>query len=455
MNNKIYKGIIIFLLGFILAFFLADNIKNSDIYKKYFKKELKKEKLNFDFLNEVEEKIEEKFVDTREDKTKEITADDKIFGAAEGLTASYGDPHTMFFPPEDGKMFSDDISGEFSGVGMEITNRNGFLTVVSPLPDSPAKKAGIKPKDIISKIDNIDSLSMSSNTAVKLIRGKVGEEVVLEVLRKGEPEPLKIKIKRALIKIPVVKTFVKDNVFVIKLFSFTENSPKLFFSKIIKDFKKSKTDKMIIDLRGNSGGLLSAAVFISGLFLEEGKIIVTEDYEGKKDNKIWKSGDIHLSPDKTTNIFRNLKLGILVDAGSASASEILAGSLSDNGKAILFGENTFGKGTVQELINFDNGSSLKVTVAKFILPDGEWISYKGIRPDVEIKNEIEELKKIKESGSYSDYIDTQLKETIKYISEIKNQKDFEKKIQDFKKERKEKNKLLREEERAKKILESK
>ncbi len=442
--KKILWVIIIFSLGFYTSFYYGDKIfKKNDNSKK---------ELDYSFLNEVKEKIDEKFVDTREDQSKKITDSDKIFGAAQGLVASYGDIHTMFFPPEDGKMFSDDIDGEFSGVGMEITNVGGYLTVVAPLPDSPAKKSGIKSKDIISKIDGKDSMNMSSHTAVKLIRGKEGEDVILEILRKGEKKPLEIKIKRGKIKIPVVKTFVKDGVFVIKLFSFTENSPKLFFSKIIKEFKKSKTNKMIIDLRGNSGGLLSAGVFISGLFLEKGKTIVTEDYNGKRENKTWKSGDVHVNPDKTTNIFNNLILGVLVDSGSASASEILTGSLLDNARAIVFGENTFGKGTVQELIDFNNGSSLKVTIAKFILPDGEWISYKGISPDVKIKLKESDFKKNREEGSYSNYIDNQMSDTLKYMSKIKSKKDFNLKIKNFHKKRLEIKNKNSKDEKAKLLL---
>jgi len=279
--------------------------------------------------------------------------------------------HTSFFPPEENKEFRDDLSGEFSGIGVEIANRKGLLTVIAPLVDSPAYKVGLRPKDVIVEIDGKNSLGMSSGEAVKLIRGKEGEAVKLKIARAGELKPFDVNIVRGKIKIPIIKTFVKDGVFIIKLYTFSENSSKLFYSKIIKEFKNSKTDKMIIDLRGNTGGFLTAGIFISGLFLEEGKEIVREDYDGKKKDDVFVSGDMHLNPAKTTNIFRNLKLGILVDNGSASASEILAGALVDHKKAILFGENTFGKGTVQEMIDFDNGSSLKLTIAKFILPHGE------------------------------------------------------------------------------------
>lgn len=437
------KKIILIILAFIFGFFI------SGIWDKY---QVKNIDLDYSFLDKVILTVDEKFVDTRKDKSDEITDNDKIYGAASGIVAAYGDQHTMFFPPEDSEMFEDDISGEFSGVGMEITNRMGYLTVIAPLPDSPAYNSGIRAKDIISEIDGKSALNMSSGTAVKLIRGKAGTDVNLKVLRKGESDEIEIKITRGLIKIPVVKTFVKDDVFVIKLFTFSENSPELFLDKIIKEFKESKKDKLIIDLRGNTGGYLTAGSFISGLFLEENDLIVTEDYQGRKDNNEWRAGDGYINPSKITNIFKGLKLGILINGGSASASEILAGSLLDHKKAILFGENSFGKGTVQELIKFDNDSSLKVTVAKFILPNGDWISYKGISPDVEIKMEEGEIEKVRENGSYSEYIDNQLQETINYMSKIKSQKDFINKIEDFAKSREDGAKEISKIEKAKEVL---
>ena len=430
MRNRILWIILGFVFGYMLANYHSSNIslKNSN------------QNINFSFLNEVEKKMEEKFIDTREDKSEKITSEKKVYGAAAGLVASYGDMHTMFISPEENKEFHDDLSGEFVGIGVEISNKNGLLTVIAPLVGSPAYKAGLKAKDVIVEIDAKNAIGMSGSRAVKLIRGKKGTKVKLKIARAGELKPFEVEIKRDKIKIPIIKTFIKDGIFVVKFYSFTENSAEEFYKKIITDFKNSKTDKMIIDLRGNSGGFLSAALFISGLFLNADDVVVREDFgdEDKKD-KLLKAGDMHYS-DKTTNIFKNLKLGILIDAGSASASEILAGALSDYHKAILFGENSFGKGTVQEVIDFDNGSSLKVTVAKFILPKSGWISYKGITPDVEIKMSDEEYKKMIEKGSFSNFVDSQLQKTIEYMKKIKNQKEFQKKVEDFAKKRLEKKK---------------
>jgi carboxyl-terminal processing protease len=279
------------------------------------------------------------------------------------LAASYEDPYTTFLPPQESKNLQEEISGEFGGIGVEIENRSGFLTVVSPLSGTPAAKSGIMPKDIIVEIEGKDSSNFSPSAAAKLIRGEPGTFVNIKVLRKGEIDSLEIKIERALIKVPIVKTYNKDGVFVIKLFSFTENSPELFFDAV-REFAKTKNNKLIIDLRGNPGGHLFAAVYISGLFLPEGTKIVTEDYGDKRDMKILVSGKYHKS-EKTINIFsENVKIGILVDQGSASASEILAGALSDNDRAILLGKNTYGKGTVQQVMEMDNGTSLKYTIAR-------------------------------------------------------------------------------------------
>ena len=353
-----------------------------------------------------------------------------------GLAASYGDPYTVFLTPEDNESLRDEIEGEFSGIGAEITNIDGYLTIVSPLPDTPSFRAGIRPKDIIIKIDDQDSMKMSSREAVKLIRGKEGEVVKLTIIRKGEPEPLEIKITRGIIKIPVVKTYEKDDVFVIKIYSFTENSPQEFL-KGIQKFIKSKKQKLLIDVRGNPGGHLFAVTYILGIFLEEGKTILTEDYSGKNkmENKELKSGDYH-KDSSLVNIFKdNLQLGILMDEGSASASEILAGVLADYKKAILFGKNTFGKGTVQELVDLKNNTSLKVTIAKWILPRGSWISYKGIRPDVEINLTDEEFKKSMENGTFQAKIDPQMDKAIKYLSKFKNFKEYQKARDKFFKKR--------------------
>ncbi len=325
--------------------------------------------------------IDERFVDAHyEENTEEEELTDaekiqnKIWGLASGLAASTDDPYTVFMPPSDAEMFADDISGEFEGVGMEIGLRDAVLTVVSPLKGTPAFKAGIKAKDRILKIDGVDTKGMSSNTAVKKIRGPKDTVVKFEMYREGEGT-LDIEVTRGLIEIPTIKTEqLPSGEFVIELLHFSANSPELF-RQALSEFNKTGGNKLIIDLRNNPGGYLGAAVNMASWFLPKGDMVVTEDY-GKGGKKIE-----HRS--KGMDIFTdNLKLVILVNKGSASASEILGGALHEHGLATLIGTNTFGKGSVQELIDITDETSLKVTVARWLLPGGVHISKDGIEPDI-------------------------------------------------------------------------
>jgi len=322
-----------------------------------------------------------KFVHSTATTTQVVEDQAKVWGAIQGLAASYDDPYTVFFPPEDKKLFDDEIGGEFSGAGIEIGIRDGFLTVVSPLPDTPAFKAGIKAKDIIFKIDGKDSGTINPTSAAKLIRGKKGTPVVLSVLREGSSDPIDITIIRDIITIPTITSETKDGVFIIKLFSFNAPSSDLF-QKELQTFTKSGLDKLIIDLRGNPGGFLQASVNMASWFIPEGEVVVTETFENKRPDRIHLSQGPGLFGDNT-------KIVVLTDGGSASASEILAGALRDYNKALLVGENTFGKGSVQELIDITPDTSLKVTIAKWLLPLGDHISIEGIEPDVLIEQDFE------------------------------------------------------------------
>lgn len=308
----------------------------------------------------------------------EVTQD-RIWGMAEGLAASTKDPYTVFMPPEDAQMFQDDISGSFEGVGMEIGIRDGVLTVVSPLKGTPASKAGIKALDRILTIDGVATDGMSTNVAVKRIRGPKGTTVTFDVLRESTGEKLSIPVVRDVIDIPTVETRqLPTGEFVIELMQFSANAPELFRQALQEFIDTGDTNKLIIDLRGNPGGYLDAAVDIASWFLPKGDIVVTEDY-GTDGDKVE-----HRS--KGRDIFNdNLKLVILVDKGSASASEILAGALHEYGKATLIGTNTFGKGSVQELVDITSDTSLKVTVARWLLPNGVHISKEGIAPDVRVE----------------------------------------------------------------------
>ncbi len=324
------------------------------------------------------ELLNQRFVHSTDTTTKIVDPQEKVWGAIQGLAASYEDPYTVFLPPDDKELFeSDVIDGEFTGVGIEIGIRDGLLTVISPLSGTPASRAGIKAKDKVIAIDGVDSTNMSTNAAVQLIRGPKGEPVVLTVLREGQFEPLEISITRDTIQIPIIESEKKGDVFVIKLFSFSGKSASLFRDELQK-FADSGSGKLILDLRGNPGGFLDAAVSMASWFLSEDKIIVSEDFEGKRQGREHYSAGYNVFKDK-------LPLIILTDAGSASASEILAGALRDYNKALLVGENTFGKGSVQELVDITPDTSLKVTIAKWRLPSGRHIDNDGLVPDILIK----------------------------------------------------------------------
>ncbi len=309
----------------------------------------------------------------------------RMWGMISGMAESLGDPYTFFLPPVEQKQFQEDLSGNFEGVGMEIAVKNDVLTVVAPLKGTPAERAGIKPNDQVLKIDGADTKGLDVTTAVNRIRGPKGSEVTLLIRREGWTEPKEIKVTRDVINIPIVETTKRDDgIFVIELHTFTSNSPQLF-RDALRTFVNSGDNRLVLDLRGNPGGYLEAAVDMASWFLPTGKIVVTEDYAGHQDNIIHRS--------RGYDIFNeNLKLVILVDKGSASASEILAGALQEWHKGTLVGTNTFGKGSVQELVPITDNTALKITVARWLEPDGTHIPTEGITPDVEVKMTDEDIK---------------------------------------------------------------
>lgn len=306
------------------------------------------------------------------------TDQDKVYGAIAGLVGSLNDPYTTFFKPEETKAFEEVIAGNFSGIGMEVGLKNKILTVIAPLKDTPAYKAGIKSGDKILKIDSKITSEMTVDEAIKLIRGDKGTAITLTIFREGEPKPIEIKIIRDVINIPTLDTELrKDGIFVIKLYSFSANSANLF-RNAMKEFVLSKSDKLAIDLRGNPGGYLDASVDMASWFLPEGKVVVTEDYGNNKEAKIYRSRGYNIFNDK-------LKLVILMDSGSASASEILAGALQDHGRAKLVGTKSFGKGSVQEVLQVTKDTIVKITVAKWLTPNGNTIAEKGLTPDYPVE----------------------------------------------------------------------
>ena len=303
-----------------------------------------------------------------------ITDQDKVYGAISGLVGSLNDPYSVFFSPDETKDFESVISGNFDGIGMEVGMKDKIITVIAPLKGTPAEKAGIKSGDAVLKIDQKVTTNMSIDEAIKLIRGKKGTTVTLTILHQGAKQPQEIKIVRDTINIPTLDTETrKDGIFVVKLYSFDANSADLFRGAM-KQFADSGDSKLLLDLRGNPGGYLDAAVDIASWFLPGDKTVVTEDYGSKQ------SPDVYHS--KGYNIFtEKLKFVILIDGGSASSSESLAGAMQDNGRAKLVGAQSFGKGSVQEVINITPDTIMKVTVARWLTPKGTSISEKGLTPD--------------------------------------------------------------------------
>lgn len=323
-----------------------------------------------------------RFVPSQSTSTPPTTRE-KIWGAIQGLTDSFGDPYTVFLSPDEAKMFQEEISGNFSGVGMEIgLNTEGVLTVIAPLKNTPAERAGILAGDLIISIDGRSTEGIGVDEAVKLIRGEKGTRVVFTLFREGETK--EIGVTRDTIQVPTIdyRYNRKTGIYTISLYEFTGTASGLF-DTALADFRNSGAKKLIIDLRGNPGGYLDAAVAISSNFLPRGTVVVTEDYKGKEQNIVHKSSGKGGLP-------QGVKVVILINQGSASASEILAGALRDHNVATLVGTRSFGKGSVQELIPV-GGGALKVTVARWLTPSGVSISDGGLTPDIKVDRTEEDI----------------------------------------------------------------
>jgi carboxyl-terminal processing protease len=360
---------------FIFAIFTAGFLIGSGISSSVKADTLANVSLDTPLFKQVKENIDNKFIFWKSSSTLP-TAKELEYGMIRGYVESFKDPYTVFFPPQEAKSFAENVKGSFGGVGMNVGMKEGNIVVIAPLKDSPAMKAGIKAGDIITAVDGKNMLGQSSEEAVSLIRGELDTPVTITVLHQGAKATTDIKIIRKEIKIPTLDTEKQNGVFIIKLYNFSAESPDLF-RKALNEFVTSKYKYMIIDLRGNPGGYLEAAVNMASYFLKDGQIVVSER-QGKNETVVnHRSAGIVGLP-------AGIKIVVLVDGGSASASEILSGALKDQGVAKIVGMKSFGKGSVQELVNLDGGSSLKVTIAKWYTPNGINISESGIKPDVEV-----------------------------------------------------------------------
>lgn len=331
----------------------------------------KPEELDFSLFWEAWRKLEEKYVDS-----SKIDYQSMLFGAISGMVNSLKDDYTVFLPPEDTKIFKEDVSGEFQGVGMEIGIRDNTLTVIAPLEGTPAERAGLRAGDKIIKINEQDAARMSVEQAVKLIRGPKGTEVLLTILRDGWDEVKDFKIIRDVIEVPSLTWELKaGNIAYVKLYQFSE-AAGFAFARSALEILNSPAKKIILDLRNNPGGYLEVAQDIAGWFLKKGDLVVIEDFGGKQPNEEYTA--------KGPSSFLSYPMVVLINRGSASGSEILAGALSDNRGIKLIGEKSFGKGSVQQLEELREGS-LKITIAKWLTPKGNLIQGEGLTPDIEVE----------------------------------------------------------------------
>jgi carboxyl-terminal processing protease len=317
-------------------------------------------------------------IDQKYPDAGDLTAQERVYGAIQGLIGSTKDPYSVFFPPVDSKDFQQTIEGRFEGIGMEIGIKDEVITVIAPLKNTPAEAAGIKSGDKVLKIDDKSTSDMSVDEAVSLIRGTKGTVVKLTIYREGSTKTTEISVTRAVINIPTLDSKLRDDgVFVISLYNFSASSGPLMEDALI-EFTNSGSKKLIIDLRGNPGGYLDSAVDMASFFLPEGETVVTEDFGKNGEPKVYRSRGFEL-----LNL-KNIKVVVLADKGSASASEILAGALQQHHVAKLIGETTYGKGSVQEVLEVTKDTTIKITVAKWLTPDGTSISLHGLKPDIEV-----------------------------------------------------------------------
>lgn len=332
--------------------------------------EQRDQSIDFSLFWRVWDLLKEKYIDRDQLDAKAL-----FYGAIDGMLAATGDPYTTFFSPKENREFKEDLSGSFEGIGAEMGIQNDILTVIAPLDDSPAAKAGILAGDRILKINGEPTNALSIDEAVDRIRGPKGTKVTLSVFRSGEEELREIEVERDTIVVKSVKLEMRDGIAVIRLARFGEETTKEF-SALVQQVTNQPVKGIILDLRNNPGGFLSTAVDIAGQFLSGSQVAVIEENADKVRHELRTSGDGKL---------QSLPVVILINEGSASASEILAGALKDQRpEIVLVGKTSFGKGSVQELVPVSRDTSVKITVAHWLTPKGKAINKVGISPDVEV-----------------------------------------------------------------------
>lgn len=334
--------------------------------------ELKPADVDVSILWDAWKLLEATYVDRKDIDRKRL-----VYGAVRGLVESLGDPYTVFFNPPEAKQFAEDVRGRFEGIGAEIGIRDGALRIIAPLEGSPAQRSGLTPGDIIVKIDGTTAADMTLDEAVQKIRGPKGTTVTLTISRAEEPEPREVRIERAQIVVPNVRwRLIEPDVAYIQIFHFAEQTDA-DFRRVATEIQKSPAKRIVLDLRSNPGGFLEVAQRVAGWFLEQGALVVTEDFGNDRQKNEYRTE----GPSK----LQRYPVVVLVNEGSASASEILAGALRDRHGAKLVGKKTFGKGSVQQLQELRDGSTIKVTVAKWLTPSGQNINKAGLEPDIKVE----------------------------------------------------------------------
>ncbi|MFA5086376.1 MAG: S41 family peptidase [Candidatus Paceibacterota bacterium] len=345
------------------------------VFQQYYKMAYSIDGVDFSLLKKAWDQVTVNYVDPDKiDKTK------MTYGAVSGMVEAIGDPYTEFFDPEEAKKLNDDLSGSFEGIGLQLGVKNDRITAVSPIKGTPAERAGLKPGDLILAVDKTPTADLSIDEVVDMIRGPKGTKVTLTITRKGDDGTKDVEMVRDLIKVPPMEMEIKTTadgkkIAHITLFEFSDSAYQEFKSAAFQILNENVSG-IILDMRNNPGGLVNQATDIAGWFLKVGDVVLSEqDRDGTK---------MEIKSNGPSN-FASIPLVVLINEGSASASEILAGALKDDRGALLIGQTSFGKGTVQKILDFEDGSSLKVTVAKWYTPSGVRIQDTGITPDIEVE----------------------------------------------------------------------
>lgn len=359
MKKKIF--VMVFFLGIsVLGYFLGHSsaLGKEEIFKK------------LDIFAEAITAIEDRYVE-------DIPSEDLIYGALKGMLISL-DSYSQFLTPEDYKNLVVETEGEFGGLGIEITIRNGLLTVVSPIEDTPAWEAGVKAGDIIMKIDGESTEGITLQEAVRKLRGEPDSTVALTILHQGQRELWEVEITRGIIKIDDIKnpSILEDDIGYVRVAEFRESTAK-DLENSLKELVEKEMKGLILDVRNNPGGLLSSAVHVTSMFLEKNTLIVSTDSKNQQ--------KIEFKADYRSSKFLDFPIIVLINKGSASGSEILAAGLRDNRRAILLGEPTFGKGSVQTIVPLSDGSALRLTTSRYYTPSGVSIHEEGVEPDIKAK----------------------------------------------------------------------